>query len=70
MEYQVKEGTEVLCIPSYAPCRTLSDAFSPTVIPYIVHHWKNYLLVVLLNISEEDLGEVAGHILGAPSAET
>jgi hypothetical protein len=51
----VKEGTEIVCIPSHVPDKTWEEVFSPTVAEHIVHHGKDYPVVVLPDICEEDL---------------
>jgi hypothetical protein len=66
-EFLVRDGTIALCIPSYVPQRTLSDALTTPAVPYMMYRGFKYPFELLPDANVADLREIATRVLGANS---
>jgi hypothetical protein len=55
----VKDGTEVLIIPSFVPQKMISDLYTPPVIPYLVYKGVRRAIEILPHATDEELMEMA-----------
>jgi hypothetical protein len=67
-EFPVKDGIEVLCIPSSVHCVTLSHVFTTQVVLDLIHQGKKYRIQCLPDLTDDQLIEVAMKFMGTPSS--
>jgi hypothetical protein len=62
----VKEGSTVVCYPTYVPEVARGEAQIPTVTPYLEREQKLYPVEVPADATFENMVEVASNIMGCP----